>query len=79
MFFRDATGYVHHVGMSLGGDRFIHAPHTGDVVKVSSLDEPYYAEQFTGGRRFDPPPSRRDAEGARDAGRQARPDRRERR
>ena len=29
------------------------APHTGDVVKVSSLKEPYYAEQFTGGRRFD--------------------------
>jgi hypothetical protein len=39
--------------MSLGGDKFIHAPHTGDVVKISSLDEPYYAQQFTGGRRFD--------------------------
>ena len=52
VFFRDATGYVHHVGMSLGGDKFIHAPHTGDVVKESSLKEPYYAQQFTGGRRF---------------------------
>src|SRR4029079_6504862 len=27
---------------------------TGDVVKISSLDEPYYASQFAGGRRFDP-------------------------
>jgi hypothetical protein len=54
VFFRDDTGYVHHVGMSLGGDKFIHAPHTGDVVKISSLKEPYYAEQFAGGRRFDP-------------------------
>ena len=53
VFFRDASGYVHHVGMSLGGDKFMHAPHTGDVVKISSLDEPYYKEQFTGGRRFD--------------------------
>jgi cell wall-associated NlpC family hydrolase len=53
VFFRDATGYVHHVGMSLGGNRFIHAPHTGDVVKISNLKEPYYAEQFTGARRFD--------------------------
>ena len=53
VFFRDPSGYVHHVGMSLGGDAFIHAPHTGDVVKISSLDEPYYAQQFTGGRRFD--------------------------
>ncbi|WP_028067016.1 NlpC/P60 family protein [Solirubrobacter soli] len=46
-------GDVHHVGMYLGGDKFLHAPHTGDVVKVSSLDEPYYASQFAGGRRFD--------------------------
>ena len=53
MFFRDAAGYVHHVGISMGGDKFLHAPHTGDVVKVSSLDEPYYKAQFTGGRRFD--------------------------
>ena len=53
VFFRDASGYVHHVGISMGGDKFLHAPHTGDVVKVSSLNEPYYKEQFTGGRRFD--------------------------
>jgi len=28
---------AHHVGMYLGNDMFIHAPHTGDVVKVSKL------------------------------------------
>ena len=43
VFFRDSGGDVHHVGISLGGDKFIHAPHTGDVVKIASLDEPYYA------------------------------------
>jgi hypothetical protein len=53
VFFRDASGYIHHVGISLGGDKFIHAPHTGDVVKTSSLKESYYAQQFAGGRRFD--------------------------
>jgi cell wall-associated NlpC family hydrolase len=53
VFFRDAGGDVHHVGMSLGGDRFIHAPYTGAVVRVDSLDDRHYAEQFTGGRRFD--------------------------
>jgi cell wall-associated NlpC family hydrolase len=53
VFFRDSGGDVHHVGISLGGDKFLAAPHTGDVVKVSSLDEPYYAQQFAGGRRFD--------------------------
>ena len=53
VFFRDSSGYIHHVGISLGGDRFLHAPHTGDVVKISSLDESYYAQQFAGGRRFE--------------------------
>jgi cell wall-associated NlpC family hydrolase len=50
IFFKDSTGYVHHEGIYIGNDMFLHAPHTGDVVKVSSLDEPYYAQQFAGGR-----------------------------
>ena len=58
VFFRDASGYVHHVGMSLGGDRFIEAPRTGLKVRISSLKDPYYAQQFTGGRRFDAPVDR---------------------
>ena len=29
VFFRDSTGYVHHVGISLGGSRFISAPAHG--------------------------------------------------
>ena len=45
-------GLIHHVGMYIGGGKFIHSPHTGDVVKVSSLDEPYFKQQFAGGRRF---------------------------
>jgi NlpC/P60 family len=53
VFFRDPSGYIHHVGISLGGDKFLHAPQTGDVVKTSSLNESYYAQQFAGGRRFD--------------------------
>jgi len=28
---------IHHVGMYIGNGRFIHAPRTGDVVKISSL------------------------------------------
>jgi cell wall-associated NlpC family hydrolase len=52
VFFRDGLGVIHHEGIYVGDGKFIHAPHTGDVVKVSSLDEPYYAQQFAGGRRF---------------------------
>ena len=52
VFFQDSSGDMHHVGMYIGEHKFIHAPHTGDVVKVSSLDEPYYDGQFAGGRRM---------------------------
>jgi cell wall-associated NlpC family hydrolase len=51
VFFQDPSGDVHHEGIYVGGGRFLHAPHTGDVVKISSLSEPYYAGQFAGGRR----------------------------
>ena len=53
LIFFENEGDVHHVGMYLGDQKFLHAPSTGDVVKVSSLDEPYFSGQFAGGRRFD--------------------------
>jgi peptidoglycan DL-endopeptidase CwlO len=39
-----------HVGIYMGGGLFIHAPHTGDVVKISSLAG-YYADNFAGAVR----------------------------
>jgi peptidoglycan DL-endopeptidase CwlO len=30
-----------HMGIYIGGDQFVHAPHTGDVVKISSLSSYY--------------------------------------
>jgi cell wall-associated NlpC family hydrolase len=49
--FADSSGYVHHIGLYIGGDKFLHAPKTGDVVKVSSLSEPHYAREYAGARR----------------------------
>jgi hypothetical protein len=40
-----------HVGMYVGGDRFIQAPHSGDVVKISSLSEFDYASSYVGAVR----------------------------
>jgi cell wall-associated NlpC family hydrolase len=40
-----------HVGIYIGGGQFIHAPHTGDVVKISSLSESWYAATYVGARR----------------------------
>jgi cell wall-associated NlpC family hydrolase len=40
-----------HVGIYVGGGSFIHAPHTGDVVKISSLSG-WYASTYVGARRI---------------------------
>jgi peptidoglycan DL-endopeptidase CwlO len=41
-----------HNGIYVGGGSFIHSPHTGDVVKVSSLSEGWYASTYVGARRL---------------------------
>jgi cell wall-associated NlpC family hydrolase len=41
-----------HVGIYIGGGQFIHAPHTGDVVKISSLGEGWYSSNYDGARRI---------------------------
>ena len=40
-----------HMGMYIGGGNMIHAPRTGDVVKISSLSESYYVANWVGARR----------------------------
>jgi peptidoglycan DL-endopeptidase CwlO len=47
VFFTGAS----HVGIYIGGGQFIHAPHTGDFVKISSLSG-YYSSNFAGARRI---------------------------
>jgi peptidoglycan DL-endopeptidase CwlO len=41
-----------HMGIYIGGGQFIHAPHTGDVVKISSLSDSWYAATYVGARRL---------------------------
>jgi cell wall-associated NlpC family hydrolase len=45
-------GEVSHVGLYLGGGRFIHAPRTGEKVQVQELAHPFYARTFVGGRSY---------------------------
>ena len=49
LVFFDGLG---HMGMYIGGGQFIHAPHTGDVVKISSIYEDWYAARWVGARRI---------------------------
>lgn len=39
LIFFARQGDVHHVGMYIGNGQFIHAPQTGDVVKISNLSD----------------------------------------
>ena len=41
-----------HAGIYIGGGQFIHAPHSGDVVKISSLSDSWYASTWYGARRI---------------------------
>ena len=40
-----------HAGIYVGGGSFIHAPHTGDVVKISSMSG-WYSSTYVGARRL---------------------------
>jgi hypothetical protein len=41
-----------HVGIYLGGGKFIHAPRPGQGVKISSLTDSYYMNRWKAGRRI---------------------------
>lgn len=43
---------VDHVGLYVGDGRFIHAPRAGTAVRLSRLDERYFALRFAGGGRY---------------------------
>jgi cell wall-associated NlpC family hydrolase len=49
LVFFDGLG---HDGIYIGDGLFIHSPHTGDVVKISSLHDSWYASTFVGARRI---------------------------
>ncbi len=44
-------GNIHHVGIYIGDGNMIHAPQTGDVVKVSSINTEYRIAQYAGAVR----------------------------
>lgn len=47
VFFRN----LGHMGMYIGGGNMIHAPRTGDVVKISSIYDSYYVANWVGAKR----------------------------
>lgn len=54
VFFHNTSKYtrINHVGIYVGDGNFIHAPQTGDVVKISTLESGYYAGTLVTARRI---------------------------
>lgn len=45
VFFQDQAK-LSHVGIYLGGDRFVHAPSSGKTVSIARIDTPYYQQHL---------------------------------
>lgn len=43
---------IDHVGIALGDGRFLHAPSRGGMVRLDSLDLPYWKKNYAGARRL---------------------------
>lgn len=51
VFFNTLRRTFSHVGIYIGGDKFIHAPRPGGEIRVESMGVSYWAKRFTGARR----------------------------
>jgi len=47
----DNDGSVNHVGIYIGNGKMIHAPRTGDVVKISDINNSFYKKAYVASRR----------------------------
>lgn len=55
IFFRiNKSKRINHVALYIGEDRFVHAPSTGNVVRVDRLDSKYWMKFYVGARRVIP-------------------------
>ena len=51
LFFQD-NGVIHHVGIYIGNGEMVHAPHTGEAVRVASINSDYYIKEYAGAKRI---------------------------
>lgn len=51
VFFRTHGSRISHVGMYVGGGRFIHAPRTGKRIEITSLSNKYWNSRYATARR----------------------------
>ena len=52
LVFFGSGSYANHVGIYIGNDNFVHAANPSSGVRVSSMNETYYATRYLGARRI---------------------------
>ena len=52
VFFGSSADEITHVGIFVGNGRFVHAPRSGDDIKISGLDDTYFLKRFVGAKRY---------------------------
>ena len=55
VFFATTGSSPSHVGIAIGDGRFIHAPKSGDVVRIESMSAGYWTSRFVAARRIADP------------------------
>ena len=53
VFFNTLGRRFSHVGIYLGDSKFVHAPRSGAVVRVESIDTAYWKKRYNGARRLE--------------------------
>ncbi|PMS23778.1 peptidase P60 [Trinickia dabaoshanensis] len=53
VFFNTMRRTFSHVGIYIGGNKFVHSPSTGSTIRVDDLDDGYWEKRFTGARRIE--------------------------
>jgi cell wall-associated NlpC family hydrolase len=51
VFFNTMRQAFSHVGIYLGGDKFVHSPRSGGMVRVEDMNDSYWRHRFNGARR----------------------------
>lgn len=52
LFFGSSPSKVNHVGIYVGKGKFVHAPRRGEEIRISEIDDEYFARRFVGARRY---------------------------
>lgn len=52
VFFGASADKINHVGIYVGGGKFVHAPRRGEEIRVTAVNDNYFEKRFVGARRY---------------------------